>query len=399
MRFEESAIADRILTMNDTTDMTIFGASARAACWSAVRAGLKPCAFDQFRDLDFPADCDIRLIAQSEYLFSSSVKAQTEFCLPVGGWENDAETMQRLESIFSLWNTNSTATKRARNPFLVQQILRETELPSLEVRGVCGIDGDDVGEWIRKPLAGTGGIGIQRVLPVNGKCEPGHYDQQFVRGESYSAIFFASQDGEIKLLGITQQLIGCDELPDRPFAYVGSVGPVLSSDNENEESIRLTLQKMADALKKQIKFYGLFCFDFVVSKSTPYLVEINPRYSASIEVLELALQKSFLQLFLNLRVRCNAPERQIGKSILYAWQEFELPSDWDWNQATHELAEKNWEYDQWSVPVLSDLPAPGTKFSTGDPICTIWAEEENIQSCCEELRKRILRLKRIMGDQ
>ncbi len=302
--------------------------------------------------------------------------------------------MQRLESKFSLWNTDSAATKLARNPFLIQQVLRDANLPSLEVRDADG--NKKAGEWIRKPLAGTGGIGIERVLSVNGKCEPDYYDQQYAPGESYSAVFFASQAGEIKLLGITEQLIGCDELPHRPFAYVGSVGPVISGESEYEQSIRLTLQKMADALNKQIHFYGLFCFDFIVSQDVPYLVEINPRYSASIEVLELALQQSFLRLFLNRRVRCNAPEKQIGKSILYAWQEFELPSDWDWNQATHELAGRNWEYDQWSVPVLSDLPAPGTKFSTGDPICTIWLEQENIQSCCEELRKRILLLKRIM---
>ncbi len=395
--FEESANAGRILTMNDLTDITIIGASARAACWSAVRAELRVCAFDRFGDLDFPAGCDVHLICPSERLFPELDKfreTQHRFCLPVGGWENDAELMQFVESNFSLWNTNSTASKLARNPFLIQQILREANLPDLEVRDADG--NKKAGKWIRKPLAGTGGIGIERVLFANGKSESNYYDQQFVQGKSYSAVFFASQDDEIKLLGITQQLIGCEELPHRPFAYVGSVGPVLSGDNENEKSIRLTLQKMADALSKQIQFYGLFCFDFVVSLNVPYLVEINPRYSASVEVLELALQESFLQLFLNRGVRCNAPERQIGKSILYAWQEFELPSDWDWNQATHELAGRNREYDQWNVPVLSDLPAPGTRFSTGDPVCTIWAEQEEMKSCCEELIKRNLRLKRIM---
>ncbi len=385
--------------MNNTTDMTIFGASARAACWSAVRAGLNVCAFDQFRDLDFPAGCDVQLISENEQLFSGLKelqKNQTGFCLPVGGWENDAELMQRLESKFSLLNTNSAATKLVRNPFLIQQVLFEANLPSLNVRDACGSDHNDAGRWIRKPLAETGGIGIERVRSASGKYEPDYYDQQFVPGESYSAIFFASQAGEIKLLGMTQQLIGCDELPHRPFAYVGSVGPVFSGESEYEQSIRFRVKQMANALSKQIEFYGLFCFDFIVSQNVPYLVEINPRYSASVEVLELALQQSFLQLFSDRKMHCNASHKLIGKSILYAWQEFELPSDWDWNQATHELAGKNWEYDQWSVPVLSDLPAPGTRFSTGDPICTIWVEQENIQSCCEELRKRILLLKRIM---
>ncbi len=387
--------------------LTIFGASARAACWSAVRAGLSVCAFDKFRDLDFPPGCEVQLISENEHLFSELEefqKNQTGFCLPVGGWENDAELMQRLEAKFSLWNTDSNMTKLARNPFLIQQVIREANLPCLEVRDACNEPAD--GEWVRKPFAATGGIGVKRFDCANEKCEPGQFVQQYVEGESYSVVFFASQSGHIKLLGMTQQLIGCDELPDRPFAYVGSIGPVFSGGNENAESIRLTLQKMAEALNKQIKFYGLFCFDFIISENVPYLVEINPRYSASIEVLELALQKSFLHNFFNdemLEIKPSQRELQlkpqlIGKSILYASQNAQLPVDWDWNQMTVQLGNRNWKYDQWIIPILSDLPAPGTRFSTGEPICTVWAEGENIQSCRVELGKRTNLLKEKLAE-
>ncbi len=385
--------------MNDITDITIFGASARAACWSALRAGLKPRALDRFRDLDFPPGCDIQLISGNEQVLFETDEPQTEFCLPVGGWENDAETMRQLEAKYKLWNTDSIATMRARNPFLVQQILRDANLPSLNVRHAFSehaFSEDDGGDWIRKPLAGTGGIGIERVLPTNNGCGPDCYAQQFVPGESHSAIFFASQESKAKLLGITQQIIGCEELPDRPFAYVGSIGPVLSGDDELEESIRWTLQQMANELGRQIHFYGLFCFDFIVSRNIPYLVEINPRYSASIEVLELALQQSFLQHFLNHGACRTAAEEVIGKSILYAWREMELSPDWDWNRATHILGNKPWNYDQWSVPVLSDLAAPGSRFSTGDPICTVWAKETTVQSCKKRLTDRTRKLRRIL---
>ncbi len=391
--------------MKKKKSITVIGASARAACWSAVRAGLKPRAFDQFRDLDFPPDCEVRLISKEpDTFFSEAAKAQHEPCLPVGGWENDTEMMQRLESNFSLWNTNSTMTKLARDPLLVQQILRKHDLPNLKVRTACNEPAG--GEWIRKPIAGTGGIGIQRISSASTECGADQYDQQFVRGESYSVIFFASQTGEIRLLGITQQLIGCDELPHRPFAYVGSVGPVLSGDNARERTIRSTLQKMADTLNKQIKFYGLFCFDFIVSQNIPYLVEINPRYSASIEVLELALQKSFLRNFFDdemLEIKPSQRESQlkpqlIGKSILYASQNAQLPVDWDWNQMTVQLGNRNWKYDQWAIPILSDLPAPGTRFSASEPICTVWAEGENIQSCRVELEKRTNLLKEKLAE-
>lgn len=389
--------------MKKKSDITIFGASARAACWSAVRAGLVPCAFDQFQDLDFPPGCEVRLISKEpEACFSDVVNDQNEVCLPVGGWENNSQMMRRLEENFSLWNTSAAMTQLVRDPFLVQQILQNHHLPSLRIRNTAEELKDS--NWIRKPIAGTGGIGIQRILSASTECQPNEYDQQFIEGESYSAIFFASRQREIHLLGITSQLIGCEELPNCPFAYAGSIGPVLWGSDSKETAIRNTLQLMADALNSRIEFYGLFGFDFVLSQGIPYLVEINPRYSASVEVLELALQKSFLSSFLNPEIigsnlsgkPIQKQTKKIGKSILYAPCNFQLPEDWDWNVFVRQCGEKNWEYGPWTVPTVSDLPGPGTRFSTGDPICTVWSQGDDIQECREELQKRFHLLKKLL---
>ncbi len=400
-------------TVGNKNRIAVVGVSARAACWSVIRAGLTACAYDQFCDLDFPPGCDVRLFSSRESLRSSMkgcLKPRNEFCLPVGGWENDTEIGQHLESDYSLLNTNCFATKLSRDPFLIQQILQNANLPGLKVR-TAG-PGDQSEKWIRKPLAGTGGIGIKTVLSATDKVDADCYDQQFTQGDSYAAVFFASKTGPIKLLGITKQIIGSEELPDRPYAYAGSIGPVFAGNNPAEVEIRDTLQQMADALNSRIEFYGLVCFDFVLSRNVPYLVEINPRYSASIELLELALQESFLRLFFDSAVLGEQSDvsqnesiatlshsgfsKRIGKTILYAWQEMKLPDDWDWNRSACMLNKnkQSWKYGPWTVPVISDLPAPGTSFSVGDPVCTIWTEHRDIQSCIETLREKNAQLKR-----
>ncbi|MBL4885026.1 MAG: ATP-grasp domain-containing protein [Planctomycetaceae bacterium] len=382
----------------------IVGASARAACWSAVRAGLEPCAFDYFQDLDFPTGCDVRLISKDEDAsFPQSPSRQHIPCLPVGGWENEPETMQQLESQFLLWNTSPAMTKRSRDPSLIQQILREHNLPNLQVRKPS----DDLNkeQWIRKPLLGTGGIGISRVADTAVESDQLEYDQQFISGESYSAIFFATRSGKMNLLGISSQLIGSDELPQRPFAYIGSIGPVFSGGDKQARAMQATLKDMANALSTQIKFYGLVGFDFIVSHGDPYLTEINPRYCASIEVLELALQESFLSYFNtekintkeidpeSVEIESDTQPQKVGKAILYAPRDFQLPENWDWNWFAIQQKKKTWEYSQWVVPTVSDLPAAGTSFTTDDPICTVWTQQVSEQQCRLELRKLKERLK------
>src|SRR5207253_6364233 len=108
------------------------------------------------------------------------------------------------------------------------------------------------------------------------------YCQEFIEGEPIAAVYVG--DGEkARLIGVTCQLTGSDWLHARPFQYCGSVGPV-SLPAETEA----LLERLGNVLTSGCRLRGLFGADCVVRDGTPYLVEVNPRYTASIEILEYA---------------------------------------------------------------------------------------------------------------
>ena len=88
------------------------------------------------------------------------------------------------------------------------------------------------------------------------------------------------------LIGVTRQLIGA---PGSPFAYRGSIGPYAVS-----EGLKRRLDSMGWVLASEFALVGLFGVDYILSDGEPWPVEVNPRYTASVEVLELAMRRSLL---------------------------------------------------------------------------------------------------------
>src|SRR5262249_1234550 len=142
-------------------------------------------------------------------------------------------------------------------------------------------------------------------------------------GESGSGVFLGEGKQGAQLLGVTRQLIGEKWLHAGPFRYCGSVGPWMLSDGE-----QATLENIARVLTRAADLRGLFGVDFVGRDGIPWPVEVNPRYTASIEVLEYA---SKLQALAWHRDAFNMPELPpiepvipsrkrsiIGKAIYYA---------------------------------------------------------------------------------
>ena len=109
--------------------------------------------------------------------------------------------------------------------------------------------------------------------------------QERIDGLSLSALFIG---GSVKptFAGVTRQLIG---RPGADFAYVGSLGPWPVTPAEATR-----IRTLGAVLATSFGLRGLFGVDFILSDGHPWPVEINPRYTASVEVLELALGASLL---------------------------------------------------------------------------------------------------------
>jgi predicted ATP-grasp superfamily ATP-dependent carboligase len=373
------------------SSLLIVGASARAAAFSALRAGLRPECADLFGDADLEARCTTHRIGSRDY--PRAFRDLECFRRPgpwlyTGALENHAELVEQLASLRQpLWGNPAAVLRRVRSPFAVSAVLRDAGLPCPALQpSEAGPPTD--GNWLLKPLAGAGGFGIRRWR--GGLCPPSPgrscYWQEFIDGEPCAAIYVG--DGRnATLLGVTQQLVGEPWLHAAAFHYCGSLGPLVL-----EAPLRQIFDDLGSALTKAFALRGLFGVDSVVRDGIPFPVEVNPRYTASIEVIEYATGASALarhqDVFEASGVRqppiqqgAHAPRSpMVGKGILFAREKLQFPADGAWRSCIRSAA------DVAAMPKFADIPHAGEFIEAGHPIMTLFAQAGTIEACHEQLR-------------
>jgi predicted ATP-grasp superfamily ATP-dependent carboligase len=373
-------------------DLTIVGASARAAAASARRAGLVPWTADLFADADLRAMVPTAARCPAgQYphgLLNMLRDGPPGPWMYTGGLENHPHLVRRMAEVRPLWGNGPNALAACRSPFAVERLLREAGLWAPEVRA-ADAELPDFCRWLRKPLASSAGHGIAFAdggTPVG--RTPRHYYQQFVPGPSMSAVFVRAR-GAVRLLGVTEQLIGVHWLNAPPFRYAGNVGPVHPSPELSDD-----LRRIGETLGDGCGLLGLFGVDFVSHQGRAWVVEVNPRYPASVEVLELATGVPAIPLH---RTAFNPeatppaagdPRSPIaGKAILYAPGRLVMPPYGPAHNDDPLSAEVR--AARHLAPVhIADIPAPGEVIEPGWPVLTLLAEAASRDDCLAQLHDR-----------
>ncbi|MFO0888702.1 MAG: ATP-grasp domain-containing protein [Isosphaeraceae bacterium] len=382
--------------MTQPRRLIILGASTRAAAMSARRAGWLPGCIDLFGDRDLAALGPlVRAGAEGwEAAFDTLAARLGEIpWLYTGPAENYPEIVQRIAARHRLLGNPADILRSARNPRLVAELLRRAGLPHADVRmddAALPLDGS----WLAKPIASVGGRLIGPLTAGAARLEEPCYFQRFISGDSYSALGLA-EGGRARLLGVTRQLHGG---PAGRFAYRGNLGPIVAGP-----SLESSLQRILNALARGFGLVGLFGVDYILHDGEPWVVEVNPRYTAAVEVLELAGRRSLLREHLD---ACSAlPKggttdpssaasgqtlqavdgpngRVVGKLILYAERGLIAP---EIGLLTYS------DENPYAVPDVADVPWPGATFSRGEPIMTILAEGTGEDDCVGRLVERASR--------
>lgn len=341
-----------------TASITLVGASTRAMAWSATRAGEHPLSLDLFTDTDLLALPGVKAQRLTDW-----PPEELPTLLPEGipwayggGLENYPGLLNRCADRAPLWGNRGRALREARFPRRWQQGLRRAgvSVPDLAVRPPAG------GEmaWMLKPYQGAGGRGV-RPWPVGETVSTYRcFAQQRVEGRNASAVF-AVGAGEANLLGVTEQWVGQPWLHARGYGYCGSLGPL-----ETGPAIQTQLEKLGGALVG-MGLRGVVGVDLMLQENHAWVIEINPRWPASVEVLERAAGFSAWAWH---RWACGGggrPEspapaipagRTVAKAILFAPTELAFPEAWP-------VDEMAW----------ADVPAAGEKIPAGSPVLTCLA--------------------------
>jgi predicted ATP-grasp superfamily ATP-dependent carboligase len=361
-------------------DILILGASTRAAAISAIRCGLRPRCADYFADRDHTAVCPVDRIDPADAgrqfrAFAAGSGPSPWFY--TGGFENHPDWVESISRRHTPLGVGGRALREVRDPIKVADLLAQNGIPCPAVRrDARGLPRDE--SWLKKPLRSGGGRGIEPLTVQNKRDSRAHYFQERIDGPSFSALFI----GELSrshLVGVTRQWIGGD------FTYRGSIGPW-----QTNAVLAARLTELGNAIAGGFGVAGWFGVDFVLRQGVPWPVEINPRYTASVEVHELAWRRP---LFDAHRRACDgtacavdprieivcSPPRIIAKCILYASQKMVVPTI---------VPHENDPEDVFAVRSIADIPNVDTCINAGEPVMTLLTAGTDLAECSA----RIVRL-------
>ena len=362
----------------------ILGASVRSAAQSALRADFSPIAIDLFADRDLTAIGPGLCIDSESYPHGFETLVAQFPNIPwmyTGALENHPDLIDRIAALRPLWGISGAALRTVRDPFSLASLLRQAGFFAPAVQDFPeGLPTD--GSWLVKPRNSAGGRSIRPWNQEQPRSDRPAYFQEKIDGISLAAIFVGTESGST-LLGITRQLIGRES---EPFAYLGSVGPWPVMD-----STRCEIEKIGSTLVVELGLRGLFGVDGILRPDGQFaVVEVNPRYTASVEVLELALGHSLLKhhqgAFQSGMPQPTAsrfrPPAFVAKAILFAERQCTLSRLDAWKPRA---------LGSFVVPHLADIPQVGMVFEAGDPVLTVLTRGSTLDLCQSRLELRLKR--------
>jgi uncharacterized protein len=373
------------MKLMEKDSVLIIGASARAAAMSALRAGFNPIASDLFGDRDLTEFAVFQKISQYPNDFvkiAQSLSSESAKKIPLiytGALENYPDVLAELGEYVQLLGNSADIIKQIRDPFLVSELLMNQDLPVLKIFRELPVEKTQK-KWLRKPYRSAGGSQIQfcdSVLPDSNDREE-FYFQEYVEGESLSALFFATGH-DLFLLGMTRQYTGIQQWNGAPFSYCGSYGPVRLKDSQEDQVL-----KIGNTLVDHFNLKGLFGVDLIDDGKSVRFLEVNPRYTASVEVLEFAYERSFMNWHWNSFQNSSGynPQRRgeypfgvylqetvnyVSKAIFYSGHDFKFPQKIPLDLP---MLGKG-EYLKRGEMMIADVPQPGTFIEKGKPIFTL----------------------------
>jgi predicted ATP-grasp superfamily ATP-dependent carboligase len=189
------------------------------------------------------------------------------------------------------------------------------------------------------------------------------------------------------LLGVTRQLVGSRWAGAGRFQYAGSLGPLSLRDPHIRE-----FRRIGDCLARHFSLRGLFGVDTVVAGDAVWVIEVNPRYCASIEVFERATGMPCVSIHMDACRDGTLPETPEiaggpchGKAILFASEPAEV------TPAFESLMRTLSQTAPW--PALADLPPSNAVFRRGQPVLTVFADGATPREVLRNLRHRAEQLR------
>ncbi len=374
------------------TRVLIAGVSTRGFAESAARAGYEVVAVDGFGDLDLVACATEVHVVRVDGRFSAPAAVAavrdvpSEAAVYEASFENHPGAVRALAANRVLWGNPPAVLARARDPRRLARAVRDAGLPSPRVRLTRPPPSAGSG-WLVKPLRSGGGHGVA-VWRRGAPLPRGSYLQERISGVTGS-IVFAADGRRAVALGLSRILAGDAAFGADGFRYCGNIlGSAGDPQFSGDERLLDRATVLAECVTRAFGLVGVNGVDFVARRGVPHAIEVNPRYTAAMELVERAYGISLFDVHVRAcqqrlpafdlaAARRRAPDA-VGKAIVYARRPTALGDTPSW------LLDSD----------VRDISPPGTRFAPREPICTIFARGRDAAGCFAALAGRAARLYR-----
>jgi predicted ATP-grasp superfamily ATP-dependent carboligase len=339
-------------------EILVAGLSARALSASARRAGYIPLAADFFGDLDLKESAEASTRVEGDLAGGFEWDALSgALCALAGGrevvgivcgtgFEDRPELLQRIADKWMLFGNSAEAVRAAKDAEHLAATCSPLGIshPEIRLEGGCG-DG-----WLRKQRGGSGGAHVSGIAR-----HADSYWQRRVGGAPVSALVLGNGTKALAL-GLSAQW--ADPVRGAPFRYGGAVRPA-----DIGASIAEAIEGAARKVVEALGLVGLNSVDFLVDGDAWYLIEVNPRPGATLDIFDSHETPLFA-----LHVAACRGELPDGAPtlpgaaaarILYAVSDVVRVPRIDWPDWT------------------ADRQPPGTNVTAGAPLCTVLAQADS----------------------
>ena len=333
----------------------VVAVSARMLATLAVADGYEVVALDRFGDVDLRAVAGGATARSSAGLVALAEDVEADAVVYGAGLENRPDLVERLAAGRELLGTPADLLPAVRDPWALADVVRVPETR----RAAPVEDG-----WLRKPLRSGGGRGVRRWS--GGRLKRNEILQRRVDGLSCSAVAVGNGRDAV-LLGITEQL-------HRGYSWIGNA--VLESN-----AIDAELRAACEAVVARYGVRGAFGIDAIWDGRRAWVLEVNPRPTASLELFGPGVFALHVRGARGLDLDGPLPPAcDKVKVVLFADRDVRAPAPGWWPQG-----------------LVRDVPHEGEEIMRGHPVCTLVSATAGIEGLAAEGARLLTALPEVVG--
>ena len=365
--------------------LVVAGLWARPLAESACRAGWQVIALDLFGDADTRRACrhwwrigDPAAFAIAPVLLREALQRAAREPDVIGwvagsGFEGQPELLDLQVPGLPLLGMGGDAVRRLRAPASFFGTLDHLGLAYPEVALQAPVPGDG---WLVKDAGGSGGWHIRTAADGARAAGAAIYWQRLQAGEPMSALVLA--DGaRARLVAINRLVVR--PLAGLPFVFHGALGPI------REDALTRHIEEGLSRLVPAFGLRGLASLDFIAREDRAWLLEVNPRPSATMVLHEHAWPLGLMHAHVR-AVRGDLPSEPAahppgvrGCLTVFADRACRVGL-----ALAAELAQSRH---------CHDLPPPGSGFEGGEPVCSVSARGSSAEAVLAVLDARAVHVR------